>query len=153
MIWSCWCCQRQKVIRYCSIWRKQNVDQIWSTKYRSIQGIHHLFICLRSGQIFCRNGNFKIWPWEIMTMVRGKVNAKVIYETNHPIYTIFVSCKSDHAFLGHRQFIIWPWNFEVKVNAEFKEQNSINFVAISMVIVAKTDSKYGLDTCIVIYFF
>ena len=69
------------------------------------------------------------------------------------IYTTFVSCKSDHAFLGHGQFIIWPWNFEVKVNAKFKEKNSINLVAISVVIVAKTDSKYGINTCIGIYFF
>ena len=69
------------------------------------------------------------------------------------IYTTFVSCKSDHVFLGHGQFIIWPWNFEVKVNAKFKEKVSINLGAISVVIVAKADSKYGINTCIGIYFF
>ena len=74
-------------------------------------------------------------------------------QTNQFIYTTFVSCKSDHALLGHRQFIIWPWNFEVKVNAEFKEKFSVNLVAISVVIVAQADSKYGINTCICIYFF
>ena len=30
---------------------------------------------------------------------------------------------------------------------------SINLVAISVVIVEKTDSKYGINTCMGIYFF
>ena len=48
---------------------------------------------------------------------------------------------------------IWPWNFVVKVNAEFKEKKSINLVAISVVIVAKIDSNYGINMCIGIYIF
>ena len=80
--------------------------------------------------------------------------AKVIYETNHPIYlTVFVSCKADHIFLRYRQFIIWPWTFEVKVNAEFKENLSVKLVAILVVIVAQIDSKYGINTYIGICFF
>ena len=69
------------------------------------------------------------------------------------IYTAFVSCKSYHAFLWHRQFIIWPWYVEIKVNAEFNAKNSVNLVAILVVIVAQTDSKYGIDTCKDIYLF
>ena len=73
-----------------------------------------------------------------MTKVTGKVNGQSSYmkQTIQCIYTTFVSCKLDHAFLGHRQFIIWPWNFEFKVNVESKERNSVNLVAISVVIVA-----------------
>ena len=84
---------------------------------------------------------------------QGQWPRSYMKQTIQFIYTTFVSCKSDHAFLGHRQFIIWPRNFEVKVNAEFKEKISINLVAIWVVIVAKTNSKYGINTCICIYFF
>ena len=80
--------------------------------------------------------------------------AMVIYEPNHPIYLhYFCLVQIGPCILGHRQYIIWPWNFEVKVNAEFKEQFSVNLVATSEVIVAQTDSKYGINTCITIYFF
>ena len=81
--------------------------------------------------------------------------AKVIYKINQPIYShcFFVSCKSGHAFLRHRQFIIWPSNFEVKVTAGFNKHWSLNSMAIFMVIVAQTDSKYGINACIGIHFF
>ena len=88
-----------------------------------------------------------------------KVTDKVIgqghiwNESTNLLSLLYVSCKSDHASLKHRQFIIWPWNFEVKVTAEFKKNWSINFVAIFMVIVAQTDSEYGINVCISIYLF
>ena len=55
--------------------------------------------------------------------------------------------------LRHRQFIVWPWNFEVKVTTKFKENLLPNLLAIFMVIVAQTDSNYGINTCIDIYSF
>ena len=155
MIWSYWCCQRQKrrhTWRYCSIWRKQNVDQIWSTKYRSIQGINPLFIYLRSGQIFCRYCNFKIWPWKIMTKVTGKVNGQG--ETNHPIclhYFRFVQigpCIFRTSAIYHLTL-----KFRGQGQCRIQGKISLNLVAILVVIVAKTDSKYGINTCIGIYFF
>ena len=80
--------------------------------------------------------------------------AKVIYETNHPIYLhYFCFVEIGPCILGHRQFIILPWNVKVKVNAEWKVKISINLVAISVVIVAKTESEYAINTCVGIYFF
>ena len=41
----------------------------------------------------------------------------------------------------------------VKVNAEFKEILSVNLVAILVVIVAQTHSKYGINMCVDIHFY
>ena len=90
-----------------------------------------------------------------MVKVRDKVigQGHIWNKSTNLLTLLYVSCKSDHASLWHRQFIIWPWNFEVKVTAEFKKNWSINFVAIFMVIVAQTDSEYGINACISMYFF
>ena len=69
-------------------------------------------------------------------------------QINLLVHTAFILGKSDHAFLRHRWFIIWPWNFKVKVSAEFKKNVLVNLVAMLM---AKTYSKYGMNTYISIF--
>ena len=135
--------ESKKLVRY----YQQNIKP--STQFTSF------YFFLRSGPIFHRYGNFKIWPWKLMAKVKGNVSGlgHIWNESTNLFALLFVSCKSGHAFLRHRQFIIWPWDFEVKVTAEFKKNWSLNLVAIFMVIVAQTDSKYGINACIGIYFF
>ena len=157
MIWSYWC-QRYK--RY--TWTALQHVTIAKRKSHIINKISNhpknspsFYLFLWSGQIFCRNGNFKIWPWEIMTKVTSKVNGQGhIWNKPSNVFTLllFRANRTMH-FLRHRQFIIWPWNFEVKLNAEFKEFLSVNLVAILVVIVAQTHSRYGINKCIGIYFF
>ena len=110
-----------------------------------------IYLFLRSGPIFHRYGTFKIWPWTFMVKV---IDQGYMWNKSTNLLTLlYVSCKSGHASLRHIQFISWPWNFEVKVTAEFKKNWSINFVAIFMVIVAQTDSEYGINAYISTYFF
>ena len=143
--------------RHCSIWWKQHVDQIILTKYQTIQKfILFYFISFFFYQVryfedmsISRFDLRNSWPRSLASQW-PKSYMKQITQF---IHTAFGSCKCFHVFFRHRDFIIWPWNFEVKVTAEYKEYFSVNVVAILMVIVAQTDSKHGINTCIGIYFF
>ena len=91
----------------------------------------------------------KSWPTsQAMSM------AKVIYETNQPInlhYFCFVQigpCIFRTLAIYHLTL-----NFRGKGQCRIQGKISINVAAISVVIVAKTDSKYGINACIGIYFF
>ena len=105
---------------------------------------------LRAGQIFCRYGNFKIWPWEIMTKVTGKVNGQgYIYITNHPIYLhYFCFVQIGPCIFRTSAIYHLTLKFGDQGQCQMQGKISINLVAISVVIVAKTDSKYGINTCI-----
>ena len=73
--------------RLCIIRWKQSVDQIL-TKYQTIQGIHLSLFFWRSGQIFRKYDNFKIWPWHFMAKVREKVNGQChIWNKSTNIFT------------------------------------------------------------------
>ena len=66
---------------------KTYIHQIWSTEYRSIQGIHPLFIFFGDQVIYfvdmaiSRYDLGKSWPRS-----QARSMAKVIYETNRPIH-------------------------------------------------------------------
>ena len=84
-----------------------------------------------------------------MAKVKGMVNVQGrMKQINQFIPINFASWKSDHALLIHKPFIIRPWNFEVKVTVELMENVSVNSIAILMIIVAQTNSKYGMKSCI-----
>ena len=134
------------------MWRKQNVDQIWSTKYRSIQGIHPLFydqVKYFVDMAISRYDLGKSWPRS-----QARSMAKVIYETNHPIYLHYF-CFVQIGPCIFRTSAIYHLTLKFRGQGQCRIQgkNSINSVAISVVIVAKTDSKYGINACIGIYFF
>ena len=63
--------------RHCSIWWKQNVDQILSTnKIFKLSKEFTLFYIWRWCQQLRKYGNSKIWPWKFMANVTGKVSGQ-----------------------------------------------------------------------------
>ena len=83
-----------------------------------------------------------------MAKVTGKVSGQghIRNKLTNLLHCFFRA--KNRVFSRYSKFIIWPWNFEVKVTAEFKKNMSVNIVAILMVIVTQTYSKYGINACI-----
>ena len=80
--------------------------------------------------------------------------AKIIYETNHPIYLHYF-CFVQIGPCIYRTSAIYhlTLKFRGQFQCRIHGKNSINSVAISVVVVAKIDSKYKINACIGTYFF
>ena len=135
---------------------KAKRSQISLTKYQTIQKIHmSLFFCDQVRYfVDMAISRFDLGNSWLRSEARSM--AKVTYEINQLVYShcfCFVQIGPCILKTRHRQFIIWPWNCEVKVTAELKKKLSVNLLAILIVIVTQTDSKYGINMCIGIYMY